>query len=328
MVPANYRVWHRARDPRVDDVAAHHSRRYPPWVTFTILGVPIDSVGLGRGEPHGTELSPGALRNAGLDRLGWPDLGDLDVRIPDHERDPATGLVGIEGVLSATDGIRAGVAEAIRLGRRPFLLGGCCALLPGALAGARDAIGPISLVYVDGHLDFYDGMSSPTGEAADMPIAVLLGDGPAPWVARVTPAPVVPTEAIAILGYHDPEELDDLAHLLPAKRGAGLFDADAATIRRDGAQAVGRAALEHVGHAAERVWVHIDFDVLDQAVFPATDYLMDGGLDWAQLVDLVQPAATAPQLAGWSVSCYNPEKDPTGADGRAIVTALERLFPA
>jgi hypothetical protein len=49
---------------------------------FTVLGVPIDSVGLGRAEAHGTELSPAAVRAAGLDRLGWADAGDLDVRSP------------------------------------------------------------------------------------------------------------------------------------------------------------------------------------------------------------------------------------------------------
>ena len=75
--------------------------------------------------------------------------------------------------------------------------------------------------------------------------------------------------------------------------------------------------------------MHIDVDVLDQSVLPATDYLMDGGLDWDELVELVRPAAgSGRRLAGWSVACYNPEKDPTGADGRAIVAAMERLFPA
>ena len=78
--------------------------------TFTTIGVPIDSVGLGRAEPHGTELSPDAIRASGLARLGWADLGDLDVRIPDHDRDEATGLVGIEGVLETTDVVRGAVA--------------------------------------------------------------------------------------------------------------------------------------------------------------------------------------------------------------------------
>ena len=293
---------------------------------FTTIGVPIDSVGLGRAEPHGTELSPDAIRAAGLARLGWTDRGDLDVRIPDHERDEATGLVGIDGVLETTDVVRRAVADVVRDGGRPFVLGGCCTLLPGALAGARDALGTIGLVYVDGHLDFYDGTTSPTGEAADMPVAVVLGDGPRPWVASVAPVPVTPAGAIAILGYHDPDELADLGAQLAVHRAAGLFDADVATIRRDGPSATAAAALDHVHRASDRVWLHIDLDVLDQAVFPATDYLMSGGLDWDELVELLRPVATDPGLVGWSVSCYNPEKDPGGADGRAIVAAMERLF--
>lgn len=294
---------------------------------FTTIGVPIDSVGLGRAEQHGTELSPSALRATGLDRLGWADAGDLDVRIPDHDRDPGTGVVGLAGVLETTSAIRSATADVVRRGDRPFVLGGCCTLLPGALAGARDVLGSVSLVYVDGHLDFYDGVTSPTGEAADMPIAVALGDGPAPWVDRVAPVPVAPPAGIAILGYHDPDELDDLREALARNRAAGIFDADAATIRRVGPAATAAAALDHVRRASEHIWLHIDLDVLDQSVFRATDYLMSGGLDWAELIELVAPVAAAGDLVGWSLSCYNPEKDPGSADGRAILRAMERLFP-
>jgi arginase len=294
---------------------------------FTTLGIPIDSVGLGRAEPHGTERSPAALRAAGLARMGWVDEGDLDVRIPDHDRDPSTGVVGLAGVLSTTTAIRTATAALVGRGERPFLLGGCCTLLSGALAGARDALGSVGLVYVDGHLDFYDGVTSPTGEAADMPISVVLGDGPEPWVARVAPVPITPASGIAILGYHDPEELADLGDALARNRALGLYDADVATIRRDGPADVGSAALDHVRRTSDDVWLHIDLDVLDQTVFPATDYLMSGGLDWDELVDLLTPVAASDRLVGWSLSCYNPEKDPVGADGRAILAAMERLFP-
>ncbi len=299
--------------------------RRPP---FTTLGVPINSVGLGRAEQHGTELSPAAVRAAGLDRLGWGDAGDLDVRIPDHDRDPATGVVGLAGVLSTTTAVRSATADLMGRGERPFLLGGCCALLAGAVAGARDSLGSVSLVYVDGHLDFYDGVTSPTGEAADMPIAVVLGDGPRPWVERVAPAPAVPPPGIAILGYHDPDELADLGDALARNRAAGLCDADVAAIRRDGPTATAERALGHVRRASDHLWLHVDLDVLDQAVFPATDYLMPGGLDWDELVALLTPIAAAADLVGWSLSCFNPEKDPGGADGRAIVAAMERLFGA
>jgi len=296
-------------------------------MTFTIIGVPIDSVGLGRAEAHGTELAPAALRAAGLGRSGWPDAGDLDVRIPDHERDPATGVIGIGGVLATTDSVRAAVADTIEDGRRPLVLGGCCTLLPAALAGARDASGPLGLVYVDGHLDLYDGVTSPTGEAADMPIAVVLGDGPAAWVERCGPVPVVDPSAIAILGYRDADELADVGDQLPARRASGILDIPAERIRRDGADAAAAAALQHVQRAATNLWLHIDLDVLDRDVFPATDYLMPGGLDWPDLIDLVRPVVAAPGLVGWSIACYNPEKDPLGRDGRAILAAIDAWCP-
>ena len=299
-----------------------------PRTGFTTIGVPIDSVGLGRAEAHGTEMAPAAVRAAGLGRLGWPDAGDLPVRIPDHERDPASGLVGLEGVLSTTAVVRRAVAERCAAGDRPFLLGGCCTLLAGAVAGARDALGPVGLVYVDGHLDLYDGLTSPTGEAADMPVAVLLGDGPQAWVERVAPVPVCPPAAVAILGYRDRTELADLGPQLAAARRAGVLDADTDTIRRDGPATTARRALDHVLRGADRVWFHVDLDVLDERVFPATDYLMPGGLDWDELIELLRPLVASDAVAGWSLACYNPEKDPGGRDGRAIVAALERLFGA
>jgi arginase len=293
---------------------------------FTVIGVPIDSVGLGWRELHGTELSPTALRAAGLGRLGWRDAGDLDVRIPDHERDAASGVVGIDGVLETTERVRAAVAAHCRDGDRPFVVGGCCTLVPAALVGARDALGTLGLIYVDGHLDFYDGLTSPTGEAADMPIAVILGDGPRPWVERVAPGPVCQPEAIALLGHRDPDELADLSDRLAVYRRRGLLAVNAATIQRDGAAGVAAKALQHVGRVTDRIWLHVDLDVLDERVFPATDYLLPRGLDWSGLVELLRPIALDPRLAGWSVACYNPEKDFDGSNGRELVAAIELAF--
>jgi arginase len=294
--------------------------------SFTVLGIPIDSVGLGDGPPRGTERSPAALRASGLGRLGWDDAGDLDVRITDDRRDATTGIVGAAEVVQATTRIRDEVRERMTRGDHLFLLGGCCSLLPGALAGARDALGPLGLVYVDGHLDLYDGQSSPTGEAADMPIAVLLGDGPEAWGRRVAPLPVVQPRSIALLGHRDPDERVDLDEVLEDARRQGLLAADVEEIRRDGPEGVAGEAAAHVAGDGLPMWVHVDLDVLDEAVFPATDYLLPGGLDWVDLVDLLRPLAASPALVGWSVTCYNPDKDPDGACGRALVEALEAVF--
>src|SRR5215469_4607288 len=93
------------------------------------IGVPVDSVG----RSGGTELAPSTLRELGLPAaLGARDEGDLPIRIRGEERDPATGIVASADVLACTAAIRAAVAASLSEERRPFLIGGCCAELPGA----------------------------------------------------------------------------------------------------------------------------------------------------------------------------------------------------
>ena len=74
--------------------------------------------------------------------------------------------------------------------------------------------------------------------------------------------------------------------------------------------------------AAGPFWLHLDVDVLDEAVFPATDYLQPGGLDWDELAALLAPLAASEALVGASLACYNPDKDPGLACGRRLVAAL------
>ena len=69
-------------------------------------------------------------------------------------------------------------------------------------------------------------------------------------------------------------------------------------------------------------WLHLDVDVLDEAIFPATDYLQPGGLDWEELAAVLGPLAASEALVGASLACYNPEKDPGLDCGRALVAAL------
>ena len=74
--------------------------------------------------------------------------------------------------------------------------------------------------------------------------------------------------------------------------------------------------------AAGPFWLHLDVDVLDEVVFPATDYLQPGGLDWDELPAVLAPLAAAEELVGVSLACYNPEKDPGLECGRRLVEAL------
>ena len=272
-------------------------------VTLVVIGVPIDSVG----RSGGTELAPAALRDHGLPgRLDAQDRGDLDVRIRGDQRDAETGVIGTAGVLEVTAAVRNAVREAIEQGGTPIVLGGCCSLGPGALAGVRDAAGAAGVAYLDGHVDVYDGRTSPTGEAADMPMAVAFGFGPRTWVEAAGGAGATHDRTI-ILGARDPQEAADIAPLLQGDLAA-LAVHDPWQLREAGLAATGARAADVLG----RFWIHLDVDVLDEAAMPATDYLMPGGLAWDELAELLAPLAAAPGLAGLSLGCLNPEKDPGG----------------
>ena len=64
-------------------------------------------------------------------------------------------------------------------------------------------------------------------------------------------------------------------------------------------------------------WLHFDVDVLDSGAFPATDYLIPTASSWEELRATIAPLLASPALVGASLGCYNPEKDPGLACGRA-----------
>src|SRR5258708_8953281 len=119
---------------------------------------------------------PGARRSAGLiAAIGAADAGDMDVRVVGRERDGAAGMFGWPSVAQVTTAIRGRVASVVADGKVPVLIGGCCTLVPGALAGARDIPGPLGLAYVDRHPDLYDAAPPPTPGAAHTPNPVRTG---------------------------------------------------------------------------------------------------------------------------------------------------------
>jgi arginase len=289
------------------------------------LGVPIDCTG----EPGGTELAPDALRRAGvIERLGAVDAGDAPVAIRGTVRDPDSGVLALDSVVATIGGVRGAVGGLLQSGRWPLLLAGDCTATIGACAALRDHHRSVGLVYVDGHVDLYDGSTSPTGESADFPLGVICGLGPpALRSAAHEIEPLIEPAKIAVVGARDHAEATDLGSSLPADVDPELLDLDADTVRGDGPAVTGELAAAHAGRDAEGFWLHLDLDVLDQVEFPATDYLMPGGLTWPELTQLIEAPARSPACLGLTLACFNPEKDADGSDAARIVELLGVTIP-
>ena len=297
---------------------------------WTVIGAPLESSGKGEGEERG----PAALRATRLlTRLNPEDQGDIEARVASSARDPETGVIGYRDVLAASRELRDAVAGIRANGRRPLVLGGDCTLLIGALAGVQGCLGVgerLGLVMLDGHLDAYDGRTSPSGECADMDLTIALGGGPAELAGLGATSPLVgPDDAVAI-GYRHP----DLSEMPPEWHSAlepelvdprvEVIEAEAVAAPRD--PTLGARIERDLRGGPGRFWMHLDADAINPEEMPAVSYREPGGLSSAQVGSLLGPLGRSPALCGASVSDLNADRDPHGACARLLARLIAQAL--
>jgi arginase len=293
-------------------------------MTVVLLGVPTNS----SGRPDGVARAPAALREAGLVERVAAAAGSV-IDDDDVGVDPPVGRRGEDGIidgpqLAATLGrLRDRVADAHRAGRRPIVIGGDCPVLIGALAGCGDAAGAFpGLLFVDGHEDAWPPDASPTGEAADMELGLLLGRHTARLdSALAAQLPRLEPQRVAILGARDRAEIRDAG----IESLDGLITlVDDTAVRRDPA-GVARAAIMRIGPGGRPWWLHVDLDVLSSEALPAVDYPQPGGLDRPDLAALTSGALAMGGCLGVTVTIYNPDLDPGRGFAPRVVDAIAAI---
>ncbi|MEH1167313.1 arginase family protein [Micromonospora sp. CPCC 205539] len=283
------------------------------WV---VVDVPLDSSGAGRGE----ERAPAALRRAGLvDALAAHDGGVVDeARLRDPVRDAASGLIGAAGLRRAGAAVTDRIAALLGGERRPMVLGGDCAILPGI---CRSLPPTTELWFVDAHPDFLDGATSPTGEAADMDLSVVTGHGPAAAIGQ--DGALLDPGRVHLLGHRP--SADESGRVEVARIDPAIRQLPAAELLRRGAGTVGMTLAAGGDGPA---WLHLDLDAVDPRDLPAVSYPEPDGLRWPDLIALVTPLARADRLLGMSVTDLNADEDPDGRHARRVVEVLAEVLGA
>jgi arginase family enzyme len=242
----------------------------------------------------------------------------VEASIRSSQRDAATGVIGAHEIVRASMAIGTAVRDVLAQGRRPLVLGGDCTVLLGVFVGLPRGM---RLWFVDGHPDFLDGETSPTGEAADMDLAILTGHGPPGLLGRADA--LVDPGSVVLLGHRPdhlgPDVASENARIDPAIRAL-----TAAEIRERGAGAVGKRVA--AGSRGQQIWLHLDLDALDQKALPAVTYAQPLGLDWDEIMALLGPLAAADTLVGVSVADFNPDLDPEGEYAKLCVDALATVL--
>lgn len=275
--------------------------------------------------PGGVETLPEALLRAGLaGRLGARLAGRVEPPPYDDRRDPDTGLLNPGGIAAYTLDLADAVEPLLAAGELPVVLGGDCSIVLGPLLALRRR-GRAGLLFLDGHADFYQPAAEPAGEAASMDLALATGRGPAVVTDPEGRRPLVRDEDVVLLGRRDAAE----AAAAGSRRveDTSITVLDLAAVRRQGAGPSTDVALTRLTSTAlDGFWVHVDADVLDDAVMPAVDYRLPGGLGWAELAAVLRTALGSGRVLGIDVTIFNPRLDPDGAiAGRLVRTLVDGM---
>jgi arginase len=272
--------------------------------------------------PTGVDGLSDTLLAAGLaTRLGARHAGRVEPQSAySGEIDPGTRMLNSRAIAEYSRQLADAVGGVLDQAEFPVVLGGDCSILLGGMLALRRR-GRFGLLFIDGHADFYNPEANPNGQAASMDLALATGRGPEMVADIEGRRPLVQDRDVVVFGYRDAEEQAeyDSQPLDPNIRAIDL-----AEIRRRGIEPTVKDAIGHLkaSGAPEGFWIHLDADVLDDAIMPAVDYRIPGGLSWDELGTTLRHAMDSGRAVGLEVTIYNPRLDPDGSSGRGLAETV------
>lgn len=257
--------------------------------------------------PTGVETLPAALLRVGLgDKLGARHAGRVETPPYDSGRDPDTKMLNPKALASYARALADVTSEVLDRNEIPIVLGGDCSIVLGTMLALRRR-GRFGLLFIDGHTDYYQPDANVNGEAASSDLAFVTGRGPAILTELDGFRPLVRPEDTVAFGRRDNEEAARYGSDEPPHE---LLLIDLAHIRKVSVTKAIDAALGRlVRDDIPGFWVHIDADVVDDALLPAVDYRLPGGLSWHELELALTAAASSGRMLGLEVTILNPRLD-------------------
>ncbi len=256
-----------------------------------------------------------------LGRIGAKEGGKIDSPLYSPDVDPATGIRNGGALRAFSIDLAESIESFVRDGFFPVVLGGDCGILVGNMLALR-RIGRFGLAFMDGHLDFrHPGNSEIVGAAAGADLALVTGRGPDRIADIDGLGPLVRDGDVVALGEReDYPEWRDI-------HGTDIAVWDLGELRALGPA---QAALKFVGRmeagGVDGFWIHLDADVLDDAIMPAVDSRQPGGLSYSELVELLGVLLRHGLAVGMEVTIFDPELDPTGEIADGLTDALVEAF--
>jgi len=290
---------------------------------FAIIDAP-SILGL---RPTGVQYLPEALKAAGLTTKLKAKYAGKVLSLPyNSERDKSTLLLNPDTIRVFSLQLAGKVISVLHKKQFPIVLGGDCSILIGNLLAlrqmGRSASGRYGLFFMDGHADFYQPEASLTGEVADMDLAIVSGRGPDILTDIEGLKPLVLDQDIVVFGYRDGGQAASYGSQDVYETNMNVFDLE--RVNTLGITHAASLAIEKLmNDDLAGFWIHLDADVLDDAIMPTVDYRLDGGgLSFSDLSELLKIILGSECAVGMDITIFNPLLDVNGSITRRFVSSI------
>ena len=295
--------------------------------TVSLIGAPTD-VGA---SVRGAGMGPDALRVAELaealraHQLDVIDRGNL-AGPPNPWRPPANGIRHLPEVVAWNRAVFAAVASDLALGHVPLLMGGDHCLGIGSISAVarhcRQQRKNLRVIWLDAHTDVNTDAISPSGNIHGMPVACLLGHGPAELVGWSGERAAIDPSNIDFIGIRSVDAEEKQAIRL---MGLQVFD-----MRHIDEHGMRNTMTEVLQDVDEDTHLHVSFDLdcLDPMEAPGVGTGVRGGPTYREMQLCMEMIADTGRMASLDVVEINPALDVRNRTAELAVEFIRSLFGA
>lgn len=217
------------------------------------------------------------------------------------------------------------VQKSLHAGAFPIVLGGDHAIAAGTWSGVTHALKAeqsFGLMWIDAHMDAHTPKTTPSYAYHGMPVAALLGYGPAALTHIASPVPKLNPKNLALVGIRSFEKGE---HALLTGLGVRIFYME--EVHRRGVQACIEEALRIVTKGTKGFGVSLDLDAFDPSTVPGVGSPEPDGLWPDEVLPALATCAQHPLLRAFELVELNPvldrEDQTLTLAGRVLETFLD-----
>jgi arginase len=292
-----------------------------------VMGVPLD---LGQSR-RGVDMGPSAMRVAGLEArleaLGHvvEDAGNIAVVQPEQKKGGDPRAKYLKEITASCTKLGEMVVKALEAGEVPLTLGGDHSIAVGSVSGVsefhRRRNQKIGLIWLDAHSDINTPDTSPSGNVHGMPLAAIMGLGPAELAGIFGFCPKVAPENCVIVGVRDIDVIEK-----ENIRRAGIEIFTMRDIDERGMRTIIEEALRVAGRGTAGYHVSLDMDWVDPEDAPGVGTPVRGGATYREAHLAMEIISDHGRMLSFEVVEVNPVIDEHNRTADLAVELASSVF--